>query len=199
MVDRIVLASGSGIRATLLRNAGLSFDVDTPRVDEEAIRDAMVAEDAPARDVADTLADAKAAKVAGRHPDAVVIGCDQVLDHRGRILSKPRTPDDAVAQLRELSGERHMLLSAVVAYADGRPVWRHVGDVRMAMRPLSDGYIKEYVTRNWDSIRGSVGSYKLEEEGARLFTEVRGDYFTVLGLPLLDLLSYLVLRGTLSA
>ena len=199
MVDRIILASASGIRATLLRNAGLDIEVSEPRVDEEAIRAGLEAEGASARDIADALAEAKAAKVAGRAPEALVIGCDQVLDHGGRILSKPRDPEEAKAQLRALSGGRHRLLSAAVVYHEARPVWRHIGEVRMTMRPLSDAYVEAYVARNWDSIRWSVGAYKLEEEGARLFTEVRGDYFTVLGLPLLDLLSYLVLRGTLPA
>ena len=197
MVTRLILASNSRIRATLLSNAGLDFEVEPARVDEESIRLGLDSEGAPPRDIADTLAEAKARKVSGRHPGAMVLGCDQILAHDRRILSKPQSPEEAEAQLKSLAGSSHKLLSAAVLYEDQEPIWRHVGEVRMTMRPLSDAYIRDYVARNWDSIRWSVGAYKLEEEGVRLFTEVKGDYFTVLGLPLLDFLSFLTLRGTL--
>ena len=195
----IILASGSVIRAQLLRNAGLTFDTVLPRIDEVAIRQSLTAEGATPRDIADTLAEAKARRVANRHPAALVIGCDQVLAFNGQIFAKPTSPADALTQLQTLSGGTHMLLSAVVLYAMGEPVWRHVGQVRLTMRPLSDAYLQDYITRNWDSIRHSVGAYKIEEEGARLFTRIDGDYFTILGLPLLELLSYLILRGTVPA
>lgn len=199
MSQPIVLASKSEIRATLLRNAGLIFEVDPPRVDEAALVASLVSEAAAPRDIADALAEAKARKVSSRRPDALVIGCDQVLDHGGQILMKPRTEDEAVRQITALRGGLHKLLSAVVVYDAGVPQWRHVGQVRLTMHDVSDAWIAAYVARNWDSIRHSVGAYKLEEEGVRLFSRVEGDYFTVLGLPLLDLLSYLRLRGTVSS
>ncbi len=195
----IILASGSVIRAQLLRNAGLTFDTVLPRIDEVAIRQSLTAEGATPRDIADTLAEAKARRVANRHPTALVIGCDQVLAFNGQIFTKPTSPADALTQLQSLRSGTHTLLSAVVLYAQGEPVWRHVGQVRLTMRPLSDAYLQDYITRNWDSIRHSVGAYKIEEEGARLFTRIDGDYFTILGLPLLELLSYLILRGTVPA
>jgi len=196
MAVPLILASCSDIRATLLRQAGLQFTVEPARVDESALRDALEAEGAPPRDIADALAALKAQKVGSKHPDAWTIGCDQVLEYEGQILSKPHSPQEALTQLQRLSGSTHRLLSAAVVYGDGAPLWRHIGQVRLTMRPLSDGYISAYVDRNWDSIRHAVGAYKLEEEGVRLFSRIEGDYFTVLGLPLLELLSYLITRGT---
>lgn len=198
MSDRLILASGSQIRAALLRNAGLTFEVDVPRVDEDSVKQSLLAEAASPRDIADTLAELKASRVAARHPGAIVIGCDQVLEHDRGILSKPATPADAIAQITALRGQTHRLLSAVVLYHQGEPVWRHVGTVQLTMHSMSDAWIAAYVVRNWDSIRDAVGAYKLEEEGVRLFSRVDGDYFSVLGLPLLDLLSYLQLRGAIS-
>lgn len=171
--------------------------VQPARMDEDMARDALLAEQASPRDIADALAEMKARKVSDKHPDATVIGCDQVLNLGGELLSKPATPEEARAQLQQMRGKRHDLLSAIVICEGGKPVWRHVGTARMTMRRFSDAYLNDYVDRNWDSIRHSVGAYKLEEEGVRLFSQIDGDYFTVLGMPLLDLLNYLGLRGVL--
>ncbi|WP_322891005.1 MULTISPECIES: Maf family protein [unclassified Yoonia] len=197
MQDKIILASGSTIRAQLLRNAGVAFDIHLARIDEDAVRASLQSENASPRDIADTLAELKAQRVAAKHPGALVIGCDQILALDQDIVAKPETPAAALDQLRALRGRKHQLLSAAVIYGEGKPLWRHVGVVRLHMRDASDDYLAAYVDRNWDSIRHAVGAYKLEEEGVRLFTRIEGDYFNVLGLPLLELLSYLTLRGTL--
>ncbi|WP_109465468.1 Maf family protein [Albibacillus kandeliae] len=198
MSDPIILASGSQIRAQMLTNAAVPFEVMVARVDEQAVKAALLAEQASPRDIADALAELKARKISDKRPGALVLGCDQVLDFRGRLLSKPESPDEAFDQLSEMRGDRHSLLSAAVIVENGQPIWRHVGQVRLRMREVSDGYLQDYIARNWESIRHAVGGYKLEEEGVRLFSGIDGDYFNVLGLPLIELLNYLSLRGAIA-
>ncbi|MDK3017853.1 Maf family protein [Pseudodonghicola flavimaris] len=195
----LILASSSQIRARLLQNAGVAVEIRPARVDEETVKAALLAETAPPRDIADTLAELKARKVSEKHPGALVLGCDQVLEFDGRLLSKPESPDQALDQLKAMRGKQHKLLSAAVICRDGQPEWRHIGQVRLSMRQASDGYLADYVARNWDSIRQAVGGYKLEEEGVCLFTRIDGDYFNVLGLPLLELLNFLMLRGEIDS
>lgn len=199
MTPRLILASQSAIRARLLAQAGVKVDALPARVDESAIRAALEADSASPRDIADTLAEMKARKLAERHPDAVVIGCDQVLEFRKTVFGKPETLQEARAQLLTLRGQTHRLLSAVVVYDRTEPVWRHVGEVRLTMRDFSDAFLDEYLSRNWPEVHDSVGAYKLEAEGIRLFNAVEGDYFTVLGLPLLPLLAWLGLKGYIAS
>ncbi|PVA10775.1 septum formation protein Maf [Pelagivirga sediminicola] len=199
MTVRIILASTSQIRQSLLRSACVPFDAIAPQVDEQAVKSALLSEGAAPRDIADALAEMKARKISQRCGDALVIGCDQVLALEGRLLSKPATMDDAATQLTQMRGKAHHLISAAVICENGAPVWRHAGVVKMQMRDVSDTYINQYVARNWTSIRHSVGAYKLEEEGVRLFERITGDHFHVLGLPLLEVLGFLTTRGALEA
>lgn len=195
---QILLASSSEIRRKLLENAGLQVVALPARIDEEMVRAALQAENAPPRDVADTLAEMKALKLSRKSPGQMVLGADQVLEIDGQILAKPETPEEAAAHLRLLSAKTHKLLSALVVVRDGEPIWRHIGQVRLTMHALSQDFIDAYVARNWDSIRQAVGCYKLEEEGVRLFSRVEGDYFSTLGLPLIEFLNWLHARGDLS-
>lgn len=193
------LASASVIRLHLLQAAGLDVTAVPVRLDESALRDALTADGATPRVIADALAEMKARKLSDRDPAALVLGCDQVLDFHDTAWGKPASVDAARAQLTALRGQTHRLLSAAVLYDAGQPVWRHVGEVRLTMRHFSDSYLDAYLARNWPDLAESVGGYKLESEGVRLFTAIDGDYFTVLGLPLLPLLAYLAQRGFIPA
>ncbi|MEM9429142.1 MAG: Maf family protein [Pseudomonadota bacterium] len=195
----IVLASASPVRSQLLERCGLDLVVDPARVDEAAIKASMLAEEAPARDIADTLADVKAARVSSRHPGAFVIGADQVLVASGVLYDKPSDQEAARGQLEALSGRSHELLSAAVIYRDGRAEWRHIGQARLVMRALSSAFLDEYVARHGNDLLDTVGGYKLEEDGPLLFTRIEGDYFSILGMPLLQILAYLRTRGLLRA
>lgn len=197
MSQPLILASKSTIRLQLLQNAGVPVEVISAPIDEQMIKAALLSEDAKPRDIADTLAEMKAKRVADKGVTGMVLGCDQVLEMDRTIMSKPTDTGEALHQLKTLRGKTHKLLSAAVLVEDGRPVWRFIGEARLSMADRSDSYLEAYVTRNWESIRHSVGAYKLEEEGARLFQRVDGDYFTVLGLPLLPLLGYLTTRGVI--
>lgn len=197
MKKPLILASGSQIRSQLITNAGIQHEVIPARIDEQTIKASLQSENASPRDIADALAEFKARKVAQKHPEALVLGCDQVLEIGGDLFSKPISIDEAKAQLQRLSGKTHRLLSAAVLYHDLEPIWRHVGVVRLTMRTLSEAFIDDYLERNWDSVCHAVGAYKLEEEGVRLFAQISGDHFNVLGLPLTELISYLIVRGEL--
>jgi septum formation protein len=195
----LILASSSTIRAQMLRAAGVAIDVIPARVDENSLRESLLAEGATPHDIADALAETKARAIALRNPDRMVLGCDQILAMGGDILSKPQSPDHALSQLGALRGRTHKLSSAAVLYHRGEPIWRHVGTARLTMRDVSDSYLREYIARNWDQIRHAVGAYQIESEGARLFSGIEGDHFTILGLPLLPLLNFLSDRKDIPA
>lgn len=194
----LILASQSSGRAAMLRAAGVDIEPHASLVDEASIKDAMLANGAKARDIADALAEAKARKLSRKYPTALVLGCDQVLvTADGELLDKPENPDDARAHLELLSGKTHRLVSAAVMCENGEPVWRIVDTAQMAMRSLSAGFIEYYVDTHWDHIRHCAGCYRIEAEGAQLFANVSGSQFTIIGLPLLPVLDYLRVRGLL--
>jgi septum formation protein len=191
----VVLASASPIRRRLLEAAAVAVEAVPARVDEASLREGLDAEGATPRDTADALAEFKARKVSGRVPEAIVLGCDQVLECDGARFDKAGTLDEARARLRALSGKTHQLHAAVVAYRAGQPLWRVVPTVRLTMRPLTDEAIDAYLAEAGEGVLGSVGCYEFEGLGARLFTAYAGDYFSILGLPLLPVLDFLRNQG----
>lgn len=194
---QVILASASAARAALLRAAGLAIDVVPARVDETAVTEALQAEGAPPRDIADALAQMKALRVSARHPQALVIGADQVLVCDGRLFDKPADRAQARTQLQALRGRPHQLISAAVIALGSEPLWRHVGIARLTMRPFSDAFLDAYLDKAGDALLTCVGAYQLEALGAQLFARVDGDHFVIQGLPLLEVLGFLRARGVL--
>lgn len=197
----LVLASGSVTRRRMLEAAGLSFRVVPADVDEDAIRSALTVPDAgggPER-VARVLAQAKAEEVSRRMPDALVIGGDQVLALGRDIFTKPADLAAARRTLRALAGRTHRLLSAVSLAINGAEVWSHLDAASLTVRDISDTYLDDYLARVGDGVCACVGAYELEGLGVQLFECIEGDYFTILGLPLLPLLAELRARGAVAA
>jgi nucleoside triphosphate pyrophosphatase len=195
----LVLASASETRRRLLTAAGVSAETLVAGVDEAAIKHSLEREGAAPAEVARTLAELKAVRVSSRRPGALVIGADQVLVLDDRCFDKPADLAAARAQLLALRGREHRLLSAVAVALDGQGIWRHQEEARLRMRPFSDGFLDDYLARAGDDVLGSVGAYRLEGLGAQLFAGIRGDYFAILGLPLLALLDFLRGHGAVAS
>jgi len=195
----LILASGSAARKQMLQAAGVVFRVVPADIDEAAIRKTLTANDAEIEpgDVAEVLARAKAEAVSTDHPGVLVVGADQVLSLGDRIFEKPADCDVARDQLLALRGRTHRLYSAVVLALDGETVWSTGDMADMTMRPFSPEFLGAYLAAGGDAICQSVGAYQLEGLGAQLFEKIEGDYFTILGMPLLGLLNELRGRGAL--
>jgi septum formation protein len=196
---RLILASNSETRRAMLSAAGVPFEAVGADLDEEAAKRGLEAAGFDPRGIAEELAQLKALSVNGAAGD-LVLGSDQVLERDdGTMLSKPRSRDDAMAQLRALSGRTHLLHSAAVVVEDGQSVWWHCETVAMIMRRLGDAFLEAYLDREYEAIRWSVGGYRIEGLGAQLFEKVEGSHFAILGLPLLPLLGYLRERNILTS
>ncbi|TCP87673.1 MULTISPECIES: Maf-like protein [unclassified Rhizobium] len=200
MTHQLVLASASPFRRMLLENAGIAFTWQAAEIDERALEAPLEAEGASPERVATVLAEAKAESVASASRKGqgveegtglVVIGSDQTMSLGGRVFHKPASREEAHDHLRALSGRTHQLNSAIALHQDGRTVWSHVSTARLTMRPLDDGFIARHLERVGEKALTSVGAYQLEGEGIQLFEAIDGDYFTILGLPILPLLAEL--------
>jgi septum formation protein len=193
----LVLASGSQSRKALLTAAGVVFTADPADLDEDALMAGL--KGAPAQAVAQSLAEQKALTVSRRHPGRLVLSGDSVIGFAGEFLSKCATLDEAGALLNRLAGHEHLLVSAAALARDGVLLWTHASPCRMTMRALSPGFLAEYLAAEGEAILSSVGCYHFEGRGAQLFAKVEGDYFSVLGLPLLAVLAQLRKEGILAS
>ena len=197
MTIGIILASKSQIRSELLLKAGLKFTAIDANIDEKEAKSSYINKGYSGRDLADILAAMKAKKLSCKYLDKLVIGCDQIMECNGQILSKANNPTDLADQLKFLRSKSHTLYSACVVYFANKAEWRFIGSATMTMRNLSDGYISKYVDDNWDEVKHCVGGYKIENSGISFLSKINGDYFSILGLPIIQLLDYLVNRGVL--
>lgn len=196
---QLILASKSPYRAQLLKNVGLTVESQPSNVDERAVEAPLLKTDLEAGDVAEILAQAKATNVSEKFPDAHVIGCDQTLSLDGELLHKPANMEEARRRLLQMSGKTHQLNSAVVLVRNGEILWSHVEIAKMKMRDLDPGFIGRHLAEVGNIALTSVGAYQIEAQGLQLFEEIRGDYFTIMGLPLLPLLSELRKRNLMDA
>jgi len=193
-MPQLILASASSSRRQLLANAGLAFEIEPAGVDEQEITRSLGSKASP-QELASTLAEMKAVKVSSRHPQAFVIGADSTLACNGRLFDKPPTLDSARKQLLALRGQTHELFSSVVVARAGARIWHWSERARLTMRPFTEPFLDAYLARTGEPVLSSVGAYQLEGLGAHLFSRIDGDYFTILGLPLLPLLSFLAGHG----
>jgi septum formation protein len=193
----LILASGSGSRAKILQAAGVDFDIIPAHVDEDAVKDSMLAAGQSHRAVADALAELKAQRVSSQHPQDFVIGADQVLSFDNVLVNKCETLAEARVLLSRLRGKSHELYSATVLAKGGSPVWRHVAKATLTMHDFSDAVLDRHLEMGGESLLSGVGCYRLEDSGAQLFARVDGDYFAILGLPLIPLLSALREQGVI--
>lgn len=191
MPEKIILASGSPFRKTMLVNAGLDIEAVPANVDERALEAPLKDSGASPEDVASILAEAKATEVSERRPGALVLGCDQTLSLGDEIFHKPADMEGARRHLLALSGKTHQLNSAAVLCRDGEVLWRHVGVASLTMRKLDPAFIGRHLARVGAKALSSVGAYQIEGEGIQLFEKIEGDYFTIVGLPLLPVLKEL--------
>jgi septum formation protein len=196
---RLILASASVARSRLLTDAGVAAETIGAAVDEDSVKASLRADGASPDQIADTLAEMKAVRVSTRHPGAMVIGADQVLALDGAVYDKPTDRDRAHAHLRALQDRSHVLVTSTVVVRGGQRIWSHSERATLHMRSLSDATIAQYLDATGDRALASVGAYQLEGLGAQLFTRVEGDFFTILGLPLLPLLGFLRQHGLVPA
>jgi len=195
--EALVLASGSAIRRQLLSAVGLAFTVDPASLDEMQLMASGAREGMTSEAMSQLLAELKARRVASRHPGTLIIGADQILDFDGRWLNKVETAEEARQRLWELRGRTHELVSSIVVVKDEQRVWHVTNRARLTVRQFDDDFLESYLSHAGSALTDSVGCYALEGYGLHLFSEIEGDYFTILGLPLLSLLSFLRQRGVL--
>ena len=192
----LIIASGSRIRAEILKNAGLTFSVQKSNVDEDELKLAMRKQGLTPKAQAEYLAEMKSEKVSTR-TSGLVLGADQMMSLDDEGFDKPANREEAFERLKYFSGKTHYLECAAVISQNGEAIWRHTNRPKLTMRDLSDQFINQYLDQIGDAAFESVGAYQLEGLGVQLFSRIEGDYFAILGLPLLEILGFLRGRGDL--
>ena len=192
----IILASGSPTRKQILEDSGVIFEVVVRPIDEASIKSAMIQEGASKLSIVSTLAELKSIKVSSETP-GLVIGADQIMVFDGAIYDKPKTIEEARERLIAIRNQTHYLMGSVVVSEGGVSVWRHSSKVELKARSFTDKFIDNYINQEGEALLQTVGAYRFEKRGSQLFSSVKGDFFSVLGLPLLPLLDYLRTRNAI--
>ncbi|MCW3473619.1 Maf family protein [Rhodovastum sp. RN2-1] len=195
---RVILASASPARAALLTAAGLAFETRPAVIDEADVKRSARAEGVSASDTAVLLAELKAQRIARQAPDALVIGCDQLLVCEDRWFDKPADIAEARTQLEALRGRTHTLVTAVLCQRGDQHLWHHIARPRLTMRDFSDAFLADYLALEGETVTTTVGGYRLEGPGVNLFDSIAGEHAAILGLPLLPLLGFLRQNGVLA-
>ncbi|MDG1665776.1 MAG: Maf family protein [Hellea sp.] len=192
----VILASSSPIRKQILEDSGVIFEVVVRPIDEASIKSAMIQEGASKLSIVSTLAELKSIKVSSETP-GLVIGADQIMVFDGAIYDKPKTIEEARERLMAIRNQTHYLMGSVVVSEGGVSVWRHSSKVELKARSFTDKFIDNYINQEGEALLQTVGAYRFEKRGSQLFSSVKGDFFSVLGLPLLPLLDYLRTRNAI--
>ena len=198
MKKNIILASGSHIRSTLLRSSGVVFDIKKHKIDEDKEKKTLIRNNIETKEIPMTLAKKKGMSVSKIYKNSFIIGCDQALVVKNIIFSKAKNSKDLKQQLLMLNGKSHKLYSSCAVLYQEEIVWSHTAEIVLLMRKLSQREISTYVDKNWESVKNSVGGYLIESTGKRLFKTIHGDYFSALGLPIIELLDFLISKKAVS-
>jgi len=192
MMKKIILASKSGVRKTILQNNGFDFEVIPSNIDEEEIKQSLLKEKATPKLISKNLAELKANKISQKKPDILVLGADSVIDLGGELISKPTTRKEALSILEKLNGKKHQLISSVCLSKNGSMIWNFTDESSLTMKKLNLGEIKSYLSKIKDKELYSYGVYQIEADGRSLFSKIEGNEDTIMGLPVKQIIEYLV-------
>ncbi len=188
---KIILASKSGVRKKILENHRINCSVVPANIDEDQVKESMISEKATPELVSKNLAELKANKISSKKPDELVLGADSVIDLEGKLISKPKTREEAVEILKKLNGKKHQLISSVCISKNGSMIWNHTDASTLTMKKLNLDEIKSYLGKIKDEVLYAYGVYQIESDGRSLFSKIEGDEDTIMGLPVKQIKEYL--------
>ena len=190
-MNRIILASKSEVRKKILLENGIIFSVEHSKVDEEIVKESLKKEGATPEIISKNLAELKANKVSNKMPEDLVLGADSVIDLEGEIISKPTSRDEALEILKKMNGKSHFLISSVCISRNGNMIWNHTDKAKLVMKSFKDSELKNYLSKISDENLYAYNVYQIEGEGKKLFSEIKGDKNTIMGLPIAKIKNYL--------
>ena len=190
-MNRIILASRSEVRKKILLENGISCNVEPSKIDEDVIKESLLKEGATPEIISKNLAELKANKISNKNPSELVLGADSVIDLDGQIISKPKSREEAFNILKKMSGKSHFLISSVCISKKGNMIWNYTDKAELVMKDFNDSELKNYLSKISDKILYAYNVYQIEGEGKKLFSKIKGDKNTIMGLPISKIKSYL--------